>query len=419
MGGGAGGIVYLVLGDIIAETQRSHQPVGQVEIGFVEESVVGLWGIEQARNGLCLHRNVASAGTGYHGGSSLHTHTGSHRVEHAIVGIVFYLLREEGVHLRVEEHRCIGFLPLMREEGSCGTLPDAESSGFQHQFLCEGILQLFLLHVHVVQRTIVDIHQHVVVQILPAGGIGHVGIIAFIGQVQTGIHHVALVVALTVGIGVGSMLQLAVQLSVGESVLFHKLIVCREVECQTTCGLSHQPQSSTGLVHLVGPLVAVVIAEESVGAVIKTCQRECQLVVELMVVGSLGTAMETGADAQTDVSTLIVHGVLREDTHQSALGIDAIERSLRTSQHVQAIQSVEVGVECRLAHQGDIVDVDTHRGAVDTRADATHIHRRGVARAVGRHHEVGHKLRCIAQVAYAQVCHLAGCQHRGAHGLQA
>ena len=90
-----------------------------------------------------------------------------------------------------------------------------------------------------------------------------------------------------------------------------------------------------------------------------------------------------GANTDTEVSALVVHGVLGEDTHQSTLAIDAVERSLRSTKHVDTVQSVEMRVECRLAHQRHVIHINTHRGTVDARANTSDIHRRRIARPIG------------------------------------
>ena len=62
---------------------------------------------------------------------------------------------------------------------------------------------------------------------------------------------------------------------------------------------------------------------------------------------------------------MIVHGVLGIDTHQSALGILTIERSLRTAQHIYTVNHIEMVVERSLRHEGQVVVVDAHSGVVD------------------------------------------------------
>ena len=70
-------------------------------------------------------------------------------------------------------------------------------------------------------------------------------------------------------------------------------------------------------------------------------------------------------------------------------------------------------------HQGDIVVIETDSGAVDAGTDATHVHRRREARAVGRHHKRRDILRQLTQVADIQLLELFASEHITADGLQA
>ena len=135
--------------------------------------------------------------------------------------------------------------------------------------------------------------------------------------------------------------------------------------------------------------------------------------------GHLDVAPEPRAQAQTDVGALILRRVLRIDAHQAALGVLSVERTLRPAQDIHAVEHIEMVVERRLRHQRDIVVIDTHGRTVHTRADAADIHRRGEARAVGRHHERRHILRQLTQVAHIQLLQLLAAEDIRAHGLQA
>ena len=113
VGNSTGGIVDLVPCDIIAESQGGLQTVSEQDVGLVEETIVGLGSAEQAGNRLGIHRDMTASGTFNHCLGSLHTHTLCHRVEHTIVGIVLNSLREELVHIGIEEHRGVGLQPLV------------------------------------------------------------------------------------------------------------------------------------------------------------------------------------------------------------------------------------------------------------------------------------------------------------------
>ena len=137
-----------------------------------------------------------------------------------------------------------------------------------------------------------------------------------------------------------------------------------------------------------------------------------------MVMGHLNIAIKAIADAQTDVGALIAHRVFGIDTHQSALSILAIERALGTTQDIHTVEHIEMVIKGCFRHQGDIVVIEADGGTVDTRADATHIHRRGEARAIGRHHERRYILRQLTQVADIQLLELFAAKDITTHGLQ-
>ena len=296
MSGGAGGIVYLGFVDIISEAQGGCETVGQTQMGLMEETIVSLRGAEQSRNRLCIHGDMTTTHTFHHGNSSLHAHTLSHRIDHTIVSNVLNLLREICVHIRIEINRSIGLQPLMREESTRSSLPDAIAMTLMHQFLSNAVLQLLLFHMHIVHGTIVDIHQHVIVEILPAGCISDITPVGSIIQVQTCVQHITLIVALAIGTRTCSIFEGFIQLSIGETVLTYKLIVCREVERQSASRFCHQAKACTSLIHIVCPIARKRVAEESVGSIIETSHRKCQIVIEPMVMGCFCIAIEVGTN---------------------------------------------------------------------------------------------------------------------------
>ena len=332
----------------------------------MEETIVGLRGAEQSRNRLCIHGDMATTHTFHHGNSSLHTHTLSHRIDHTIVSVVFNLLREICVHIRIEIDRSIGLQPLMREERARSSLPDAIAMTLMHQFLGDAVLQLLLLHMHIVQGTIVNIHQHVIVEVLPTGCIGDITPIGCIIQVQASVQHITLIIALAIGTRTYGIFEGFIQLSIRETVLTYKLIVCREVERQSASRLCHQAKACTSLIHIVCPITRKRVAEESVGSIIETSHRKCQIVIEPMVMGCFCIAIEVGTNTYFNICTLIIHRVLSIDANQSAFRIDSIKRSLWTTQHIHTVDTIEMAIESRLAHQGNIVDIDTQRGTIHT-----------------------------------------------------
>ena len=120
-----------------------------------------------------------------------------------------------------------------------------------------------------------------------------------------------------------------------------------------------------------------------------------------MVVGCLDVTVEAAADAEFHVGALIGQRVTRVHTHKTALGIHAVEGSLRTAKDVDALQLIGVEVHLTLADEGYAVDVHSDDGAVDARTDTTYIDGGGVARTVVGHNERRNIGRELAEVANA------------------
>ena len=128
-----------------------------------------------------------------------------------------------------------------------------------------------LLHVHKVLWKVVDVHQHVVFQILPtAHVVGH-GPVGAILHGESGCEHVALVIALSVGVGFGGLAGL-VKKSVREAVLLDVLIVGNQAQRQLLHGIPTETQTATSLVGLVGTLIKGDVLEKAVLAVIESRQ---------------------------------------------------------------------------------------------------------------------------------------------------
>ena len=108
--------------------------------------------------------------------------------------------------------------------------------------------------------------------------------------------------------------------------------------------------------------------EETVLTIIEACHHKGELIAGTVIVGHLGLAAlsEAHTQPQVHVRALIVHGVLGIDTYDAALAIATIEGALRTTQHVNSVELVEMGVEGRLRHQGDMVVIDTYGRVVQT-----------------------------------------------------
>ena len=299
-------------------------------------------------------------------------------------------------------------------------MPAALIITLHRELLREGVAELVLVDAYEVNVGVVIVHQQVVLEQLVAGVRMEVEAVALILDGQTSVQHVALILALAVLVGVADYIAvLGVEHAVGIGLLAHILIVGHPVERQALSRLIHQAQATAGLVHVIGTLARERVFPETIGAVIEGSHRECQLVAHLITMGGLDITVEARADAQTDIGTLIAHGVLGVLAHQSALGINTVERTLRTAQHVDTVELIGIAVEGRLVHQGDIVDIDAHRGAVHTRADAAHIDGRRESRTIVGHDERGHIVGELAQVAQSETAHLIAGEHGRTHGLLA
>ena len=84
-----------------------------------------------------------------------------------------------------------------------------------------------------------------------------------------------------------------------------------------------------------------------------------------MVMGHLHVLVQARAYTYFYIRSLVIHRVLRVDTHHAALGILTVERTLRATQHVHAVQHEEMVVERRLRHQRNVVVIHAHGRVVD------------------------------------------------------
>ena len=255
-------------------------------------------------------------------------------------------------------------------------MPDALVVALHRKLLGEHVAELRLVNHHKVDIGIVVIHQQIVAQELPRGVGMQLKAPTLILDAQTNVQHIALVVALMVLVGVEALTCCLIDGEIRIGLLLDELIVGNEIEGETLGGLIHQTQASTSLVHIVGRVVSERIAIESLLSVVESGKREGKLIVELAIVRHFDIAIESGAYAKTDISALIAEGVLGIHTNHTALGVESIEGALRTTQDVNTLHLIEMTVEGRLVHQRHIIDIDTHRGTVYTRADASHIDRR-------------------------------------------
>ena len=350
------------MGIIVAQAESDRQMVSQVNVRLVEDTQVELWCMEQAGN-IHSHINVDAA-TGINSCHSLLLGHASahHALQHSTLNLHLKHLGEVGTEL--VGSRCLQ--PLVAAEDTRCPVPAATVVVLERKLLSQRIAQLILVHRDEVHIAVVVIHQQVILQQLVAGVRCEVKTVGLILDSQTCGQHVTLVFALVVLVRISLHLAtLNIKHAVRISLLTHILIVRHPVERQTVCGLIYQSQTSASLVHVIGTLARQRILPEAVRSVVEGSYRQGQFVTQLCIVGHLCLTIEVGANAQLNVCTLIVHWVLGVLTNQSALGINTVKRTLRATQHIDTVQLINMAVECRLVHQGDIVNIDTHRGTVD------------------------------------------------------
>ena len=99
---------------------------------------------------------------------------------------------------------------------------------------------------------------------LEGGGGVEVVTLASVLDVQPGVEHLAAVIVVEVGGRRCGLHRFHVELTVGERVLAHPLVVGDEVEVQARCGLEDQTQLAACLVVVVGTVARGGVAEESV-----------------------------------------------------------------------------------------------------------------------------------------------------------
>ena len=68
--------------------------------------------------------------------------------------------------------------------------------------------------------------------------------------------------------------------------------------------------------------------------------------------------------AKLHISATILHRIFSIYTHDSALRILSVKSALRSAQHIDACDIIEVRVVCALAYNGNIIDINAHRRVV-------------------------------------------------------
>ena len=279
-------------------------------------------------------------------------------------------------------------------------------TALQRELLCHGVLQLVLHHAHIVSLQIVLVHVHVVFQILIAGGGCQREGVGIVAQRESGDEIVAAIAAWEGRCWLLCLARIQVERSIGEGTLVHILIVGRHIHLPSRVQSTSQHQLSACLLVVVSSLARGGIAEEACLRIVESAHHQGYVLSQSLIVRSLKIAVTTTAIAYPHVGALIVEGIARIESHQSALGILSVECALRTSQHVHTAQLIGVQIESRLAHHGYSVHVHTDGRAVHTAAYASHIDCRRETTAIVGHYEIGDIRRQLAQVADSQPVHL-------------
>ena len=365
-----------------------------------------------------------------HLGIHLLIHTWIHRLTHgALHGVSNGISDRAGDGIAKVDRR-VGAEPLIGAEETRGVLPAARVMRTENELLRESVHLLTLLELQVVGRHVVLVHEHTVLQELIARGRREEQLFHLIADGETGGKHIATV---TVHDGRRRILYVQVDrftgsvpicivnrlvLAIAEAILRHPLIVGRPVKLQFLRRLEDKSGLTTGLKATVVLLIEIVVVDESLQAAIESGDGEGEFFRGTMVMRHLDVSPKPRTEAQTDVGTLIAHGVLRINANESTLSILSVERSLRSAQDVHAVEHIEMVIKGGFRHERDIVIIDAHSGVVDARTDTTDVHRRGKTRAVTRHYERRHVLRELREVAHIQLLQLLAAEHAAAYGLQ-
>ena len=126
--------------------------------------------------------------------------------------------------------------------------------------------------------------------------------------------------------------------------------------------------------------------------------------------------MQLRTERQLNIRPLILKRITTIQTYQSAFGIHTIECTLRTVQHVNALDLISVKIKSTLIQNGHTVDVYSHRWCRHTRTNSSHIYRRGVTTSIHWHRKRWHIHRQMAHILNIQASkHVAikgGTTHR-------
>ena len=148
----------------------------------------------------CACSNIGSL-FGHSSGNHSLCDTTCHGIENAVVGIVGDGFGQIGVHILIKINRSDGLQPLIRTESTERPMPFAVVPALDRQFLQERVPMLPLRKVQEVLWTIIDIHEHIVMKILPRGHGVHVKALSCVLDAYPCMKDVAAIIPLPVLVG--------------------------------------------------------------------------------------------------------------------------------------------------------------------------------------------------------------------------
>ena len=120
------------------------------------------------------------------------------------------------------------------------------------------------------------------------------------------------------------MTAVRVVYAVGKCVLQRVLVVCCKIGGQSCTWFVYYSGFCTSLIALVGSFAGRGIAHETVLPIVECGYRECCFVVKLMVVCGFNVAIEFCTKAEAYFRALMIHGILRVQSYQSAFGVHSV-----------------------------------------------------------------------------------------------
>ena len=208
-----------------------------------------------------------------------------------------------------------------------------------------------------------------------------------------------------------------VRLHVDRRIGVAPLVAVFEVACQPHHPFLRRPPAQSDallrLVHPVNLLFQEAVVERSVVVVVESPERESQLVRQLGVVRHLRADVVIASVAHPDACVLIVQGVVCVNVDDAPDGVAAVERALRSPQHLHRCHVAQVAVERQRLVVRHAVHVESHAASVRLAAYTSYIYGAACARSVVRHIEVWYDGRQFPYARNLLVCQLS-VRHRRA-----